>query len=282
MLRPFTMLAAFISGVCIVILYSEYYNTEFSIKNALSTGIILSMLQGAGQVMNQSIQEEVEIDKLNGKTYRPTVTGIISLTEGKIFSFLLTIIAAALAYNLSSRFGFWTLVIAFFAIFYTAPPLRIKKRFLINNAWQGFSRGFLPWVMVWSLSGKYDLLPFALGTVVGVWMMGYQATKDFGDILGDRKYNIKTMPVVYGIDISIIFILLMGAIGFSLLTLFVIFKIISIKYLLLLILIIPSIAIVKELRNLRTSPLIENNRAWGMMYATLGLFYLLPAIIAWI
>lgn len=280
MLRPFTTLAAFISGIFIVLLYSAYYNIGFSIKNALFAGIILAMLQGVGQAMNQSIREEVEIDKLNGKTYRPTVVGIISLTEGKIFAISLTIIAVASAYYFDPGFGLWTLVLAFFAIFYTTPPLRIKKRFLINNIWQGFSRGFLPWLTVWSLSGRYDFLPFALGIVVGIWMVGYQTTKDFGDISGDKKYDVKTIPAVYGIEASIVFIALMGALAFVFLILFAISGIIPLQYLLLLILIIPSTLIIKELRTLKVSPLIENNRAWGLMYATLGMFYILPALIA--
>ena len=280
MLRPMTALAAFVSGISIVHLYSAYYRIEFSIDDAFFAGMVLALLQGAGQAINQSTREEVEIDKINGKTYRPTVIGIISLKEGMIFSVSVAILAVSLGFYKNPVFGLCAFILAFFAFFYTVPPLRMKKRFLINNLWQGFSRGFLPWITVWSLSGRFDFLPFALGIIVSIWLTGYQTTKDFQDISGDTKFGIKTIPVVMGIEKSRIFIAIMGLISFILLVLFIIFKIIPWQYITLFVLIIPSIIIIRELKTLKRSNIIENNSAWGIMYLTLGLFYILPAAIA--
>lgn len=282
MMRPFTMIASFVAGISIVALYSAYFNIDFNLKTAFLAGSVLALLQGAGQAMNQSIREEVEIDIENGKCYRPTVLGIITLTEGKIFSLALCAIAIAIAFYVDSAFGKASLLIAFFAIFYSAPPLRVKKWFMWNNIWQGVSRGFLPWAAVWSISDKADALPLVLGMVTATWLMGYQSCKDFNDIEGDRKYNVKTLPVVMGIEQSIQYMGLMGLLAFFTLGWYAIDGTIPLRFLLLLVLAVPSTIILFDLKNPKKSTLIENNRAWGLMYGTLGLFYILPAVIMWV
>lgn len=281
LMRPFTMVASMVAGISIVALYSAYYGLAFDPRTAFLAGLVLALLQGAGQAMNQSLKEEVDIDIANGKTYRPTVLGIISLNEGKIFSLALCKIAVALAFFVNFEFGLYSIVIAFFAIFYTAPPLRMKKRFMWNNVWQGVSRGLLPWVAVWSISGSTDTLPFALGIVTATWLIGYQTCKDFNDINGDRRYGINTLPVVLGVEQSILFMGGMGVIAFLFLLQYTGEGTIPERFQWLLVLAIPSFLILRDLLHNRKSNLVENNRAWGLMYGTLGLFYILPAVIMW-
>lgn len=284
LMRPFTMLASIIAGISIVALYSAYYQIQFDFKIAFLAGLVLALLQGAGQAMNQSLREEVDIDIANGKTYRPTVLGIISLTEGKIFSLALCAIAISMAFLINFRFGIDSALIGFFAIFYTAPPLRVKKRFLWNNIWQGISRGFMPWVAVWHIAGREtDVIPVALGFVTAIWLMGYQSCKDFTDIEGDKKFGIRTLPVVLGIEQTRYMMLWFGAVAFGSLIFWINKGWVPVKFIFLLILAIPSIWIFLDLKYDITKPtLIENSRAWGVMYGTLGLFYTLPAVIMWV
>lgn len=277
--RPFTMVAAMVAGVCIVLLYSEYYGMAFPWSTALSAGAILALLQGAGQAMNQSVREEVEIDLVNGKGRRPTAAGRITLREGKLFAILLVLAAVTWAWALRPAFGAGALAVAFFAVFYTLPPVMAKKRFVINNLWQGFSRGFLPWVAVWSLSGRWAVLPFALGTVVALWVTGYQTTKDFGDVAGDRRYGVRTLPVVWGVEGSVRFMGWMAACAFGILAVFVLARVVPARYAVLLALAVPSVVILAKVRAPGAPRVLENGPAWMLMYATLGLFYLLPALI---
>lgn len=282
LMRPFTMVASIIAGISIVALYSAYYQIVFDFKTAFLAGLVLALLQGAGQAMNQSLREEVEIDIANGKTYRPTVIGIISLAEGKIFSLVLCAIAITIAFLINFDFGVISTVIAFFAIFYTAPPLRVKKRFMWNNMWQGFSRGFLPWVAVWSISGNSDPVPVVLGVVAWTWLVGFQTCKDFNDVEGDRKYGIRTLPVVWGHEGSIQFMWGMLILAFIFLAQYIGRGIIPGRFIWLSLLAIPSSIILQDLKNMKKSSLVENNRAWGLMYGTLGMFYILPAVIMWL
>ncbi|GAI23830.1 unnamed protein product [marine sediment metagenome] len=121
---------------------------SINIFHAISLGFTLAFLQAGGQVMNQSIAEEVEIDRLNGKTYRPTVDGRIALKQAMITSVILYLAGILLAFRLSPAYGLFSMLITFFAAGYTLPPLRMKKRFLLNNIWQGVARGMLPVVYV--------------------------------------------------------------------------------------------------------------------------------------
>lgn len=281
--RPFTLIGAGIAGFCIVATYSAYYGLAFDLRLAFLAGLILAMLQGSGQAFNQSLQEEIEIDKINGKTYRPCVQGLISSVEGKVFAIALALVAIILALSINPLFGLLCGVIALFAIFYTAPPLRMKKRFLLNNIWQGIARGFLPWIAVWSLSHKLDdLIPIALGIVLGIWIVAFQSTKDFGDDeIGDKIYNIGTLPVVLGRRSALLLMAGIASLSFVLLIAFISTGILPQELILLLILAIPSWVILKELgrENLRKLSLVENQISWALFYGTLGMFYMIPAII---
>jgi 4-hydroxybenzoate polyprenyltransferase len=282
-MRPFTLIGAGIAGFCIVAIYSAYYNLAFDLKPAFLAGLILAMLQGSGQAFNQSLVEEIEIDRLNGKTYRPCVQGIISPFEGKVFAVALALIAITLALSINPLFGLLCFVLALFAIFYTAPPLRVKRRFLLNNLWQGIARGFLPWIAVWSLSPKiFDSLPLALGLVLGTWVTAFQSTKDFGgDEVGDRIYGVKTLPVVLGKRSAIKMMKAIASLSFLLLIAFISIGILPRELILLLVLIVPSWFILKELERERPRKIaiLENQVAWGAFYITLGLFYIIPMVV---
>ncbi|GAH65525.1 unnamed protein product, partial [marine sediment metagenome] len=114
--RPFTLLGAFLSGFSLDIAFSRMQTGSFNIFHAIPLGLTLAFLQAGGQVMNQSLAEEVEIDKLNGKTYRPTVDGRITLRQAQITSIILYLSGILLAFSLSSAYGLFSMLITFFAI----------------------------------------------------------------------------------------------------------------------------------------------------------------------
>lgn len=281
LMRPFSLIAAGLAGFFLVLLCSTYYNTSFSFGLALLCGLTLALLQAGGQAFNQSLKEEIELDRQNQKIYRPTVQGLITPTEGKLFSCLLFILGISLAFALNARFGLFSIIITFFAIFYTAPPLRVKKRFLANNLWQGVARGFLPILAVsYGLFAAGNIFPICMGAVIAVWASGSQTTKDFGgDEVGDRKFGIRTLPVVLGRHRAVGVMAVFIAVSFMLLLGFVSIGFLPPQLLLLLVLIVPSWLILANLRTMKTAKLLENNLSWGIFYGTLGLWYVLPAII---
>jgi len=277
--RPYTILGAFLAGLFLDILFSRLSVNGLHLFHSILVGITLALLQSGGQILNQSIQEEVEIDILNGKTYRPVVNGSISLLEGQILSSLMFIGGVSLAFCLNFNYGIFSLLIAFFAIFYTVPPLRMKKRFLLNNLWQGIARGLLPAVYVSSAYPSFGFLPVLFGVVIAIWVSGFQASKDFNDLDGDSKFNIKTFPVVLGKEGALKLMSVFGLISFCVLNLFVALKAFPTSFLLLNVLAVPTILILVGLkRNIRVG-FAENNIAWVGFYGTLGCFYMIPALI---
>jgi 4-hydroxybenzoate polyprenyltransferase len=282
LMRPFTLLGGLTAGFFLTMLGAKVYGVPFDFSLALFVGVILGLLQGASQTLNQSIQEELEIDKISGKAkYRPTGRGIISLNEGKIFATILYVAAIACAFFIKPLFGVFTSIIAFFGVFYTIPPIRAKRFFLVNNMWQGIARGMLPIFAVFSIFGNpFTSFSIALASVIGMWMVGAQASKDYGsDIKGDSLYGIQTFFVRLSENQAFELMGVFTGAAFILLIIFTWLNLLPHIFLLMLILIIPSFLILYFLKNNCVAPLLENNLGWISMYLTLALWYILPALI---
>lgn len=277
--RPFTLLGAFLSGFCMDIAFSRMQDGSFDLFHAIPLGLTLAFLQAGGQTMNQSIAEEVEIDRLNGKNYRPTVDGRITLKQAQITSIFLYLAGILLAFSLSPAYGMFSMLIAFFAAGYTLPPLRVKKRFLLNNVWQGVARGMLPVVYVSLAYPEYLSLALPYGLILAIWVTGNQASKDFGDETGDRTFEIKTFPVVFGSEGALGVMGVVNLYAFSALNVFLMLRLLPSSFFWINILIIPSTLILYGLvRGLRFK-YAENNLSWVCFYGTLGLWYILPTLL---
>jgi len=275
--RPLTVLVGLLAGVLLYALACAYYGVAFDWHIAVAAGLVLGVLHSAAQVANQVVREEIEIDKIN-KPYRPIVRGLVSVRSAKIFAALLFAASLVTAFVISSCFAAYAAIIAFFSIFYTAPPLRVKRIFLLNNAWQGVARGLLPPLAVFSIfSGfKPDTLPLALGSVIALWLTGGQAAKDANDVEGDRRFGIKNFFTVLG-DAAPLAMLAFMLAAFALLNAYILVDVLPLRFAAMNILILPSISVVKNLNC--TLAFVENNLGWVYMYGTLGLWYLMPAVL---
>ena len=277
--RPFTLLGAFLSGSGMDIAFSRMQAGSFNIFHAISLGLTLAFLQAGGQVMNQSTAEEVAIDKLNGKTYRPTVDGRIALKQAMITSVILYLSGILLAFRLSPAYGLFSMLIAFFAAGYTLPPLRMKKRFLLNNIWQGVARGMLPVVYVSLAYPEYLNLALPYGFVLAIWVTANQTSKDFGDEVGDRAYGIKSLPVTLGPRRAIVFMAVTTLCSFGLLNALILKGYIPRALTWVNLLSLPSALILYGLIRGLKFKYGENNLSWICFYGTLGLWYILPTLL---
>lgn len=277
LMRPMTMTGGILAGFFLVILASSYYNIPLSLSLALLTGICLAILHAASQALNQAAKEEIEIDKIN-KPYRPVVKGIITPEEAMLFSVILFLIAAVLAFAIKPIFIIGISTIAFFSIFYTLPPLRMKRRFVLNNIWQGIARGFLPPVAVFSIfSPHLDILPVALGIIIALWIMGLQSAKDVDDIEGDKEFGIRNFFTVWGEEKALNVMGILMVFSFVVLNVFVYLEYLPVSMVPLNILAVPSFGIIHFLN--KSSQLTENNVGWILFYGTVGLWYIFPAVL---
>ena len=195
----FTPFIGIVSGALIAVFVSEA---------SLSYGIFLrislaafaaALLNGASNALNQYY--DVEIDRIN-KPERPIVQGRISKPQVLLITIILyalVLIVSFFASNNPLQTFILFLVASILTIIYSAPPLRTKRLTWGSNLTIALARGFLLIVAGWSLIASVNNIePWILGLVFGTFIFFLASTKDLGDVKGDKKFNIKTIPVVFG------------------------------------------------------------------------------------
>ncbi len=226
LVRPFTLLAPLIgglSGAFLGLIIEGNIGTPTFTSDPpffdwpgvplikMFSGIVaLVLLNAASNTLNQVYDKD--IDGVN-KAYRPIPSGIVSPKEGIWIAILLygfTLWRAAL---INRWFLFLVIILALFTLFYNIPPIRFKKRLWIANLSIAIPRGILGLVAAWAITADIsNPVPWLIGSIMGIFLIGSTTAKDFTDMEGDKKFGMRTLPVVYGkkwaIYLSIPFLLL--------------------------------------------------------------------------
>lgn len=249
-IRPFTLLPAFIVGfIGAWILHLPYlYDLIF--------GIMLTAFQAGGQALNQANPVEIAIDRINGKTYRPTVSGILSSTEVTIESYVMIFIGLICGFLLNAILP--AMAMGALAVLYSQKPFYLKRYFPLGLIIQAFARGFFP---IYTLGYVAHVNTLYLAIFFFIWLIALQSSKDFQDVAGDIKYGIKSLPSMFGVRNAqlIMFTISMFDYGYAIY--------IGLWHLLA---ILPLDMLAILLVN-RRSKLWENNYAWVSMYTSLGI-----------
>ena len=261
LLRVFTLIAPLIAGIIGVITPLRQISLS-NIETAIYIGITLALCQGAGQCLNQ--YADFELDK-QIKPYRPIPSGLVSREEALGLSWLLAIFAVGRAFTIGVFFGLMILVLLFFAVFYSLAPFSPRKIDpFINTAWMAVSRGFIPMYAVWSIYGDAGTgLRYAVLALL--WVMGFQASKDIGDVEGDRAFGIRTIPNVYGTRGLITTMAVCTTVYTAVAAYFGLYP---------MLLILPLAAVAMLTTN-KKSGLTENNISWFSFYLGLASLYIL-------
>ncbi len=229
LIRPFTLLAPLIGGICgglmgWVSVQNDprpplpflFINEHFPflqyrpgfIQLFIGAGTLI-ILNAASNALNAVY--DVEIDKIN-KPYRPIPSGIVTKDEARTVAWILYPLVLFRAMLLdrepgtSGFFGLFVLLIMLITIAYSTRPLRLKKRLWISNITIAFARGLLGFVAAWSIFGNpfESAVPWLIGGVMMIFLIGAITSKDFTDMKGDRIHGVRTLPVVYGVRKSAI------------------------------------------------------------------------------
>lgn len=277
--RPLTLVAAGLAGFFLVLLSSVLTESPFPLGLGIAVGLILASIQGGSQSFNQGIAREVDLDRENQKIYRPVVQGIVTPDEAKLFALILIGTAVGFSFALSAGFGAFAILISAFGIFYSAPPVRAKYRFLVSDFWQAISRGCLPFLAVcYGLFSVGGLVPLALSVVVMLFVASLQCTKDFPDFIGDKKFGVPTLPVRLGKAGAIKVMMVLASISFLSLGFFIWAGVLPARLSLLFVLAIPTGTVLASVKNPKEHRLVENTLEWAGYYAILGMFYILPPL----
>ena len=206
-LRPLNLL---ISALCILL-------CAF-ILNQLTTDIIplictVLLLVGFSNIINDIL--DYKIDQEN-EINRPIALQLINIRNAVIYAFILFVFACLII--LIYPFNSLTKILIFIVnipliIFYT--PI-FKKIPLVGNLIVSFILSMVFIVASTYLEGNIhiDIIPPIIFSFF--LMLIREIVKDIADLEGDKKFNINTLPVKFGIDIAILFIYLFTIILFFL------------------------------------------------------------------
>ncbi len=163
----------------------------------LGFGIVAALLAtAASNAWNQFY--DLEIDRVN-KPDRPLPAGALQPRSAMMIGWFCAIWALIFAVVAAPMYGAFVFAGTALTWIYSAPPLRTKSRPLGALLTIAVARGLLVPVAGWSLVADVATLePWYLGAVVGLFVFGAAATKDFGDVEGDRAHGIRTLPVLLG------------------------------------------------------------------------------------
>lgn len=259
--RPFTLLAPLIAGILGVLAPIESI-TFWHITTAIYVGLTLAFAQACGQCINQ--YADAKLDGLI-KKYRPIPSGLISREEALGTGWIFALFAIGRAFTISGFLGIITIILIFFAVFYSLAPFSPRKIHpLLNVGWMGISRGFIPVCAVLSINGDLNIAG-QYGILAFVWVMSFQATKDVVDSEGDRRMGIRTIINTYNAN-GLTTLMIAGSCFYAFFCIF--FEL----YVMMLLLVVAAITIL--LRN-KTLSFAENNVGWLGFYSGLAVFYIL-------
>lgn len=192
LIRPFTLLAPAVGFLSGAVMAAGWKLPIASLVGAVAAVV----LNAASNITNQCF--DLDIDRIN-KPDRPLPSGYLSVQVAGLFGGLCYCLSLVLAYlahpRLLAVFG----VAAALTVFYSAPPLRLKRHALSSSLALGFARGCLLMVGGWgAVTSIWHPAPWFVGLVFGLYVFGASNTKDFADVKGDRAFGIQTLPVLYG------------------------------------------------------------------------------------
>jgi geranylgeranylglycerol-phosphate geranylgeranyltransferase len=283
--RPFTLIAPLIGGTMGAIMGLQYTDSwhNFDLFAMLFGAITLALLNGASNSLNQVT--DIEGDKIN-KPYRPIPRKIVTKKEALTISGLLYLGAILRAIWINYEFLSIISILALITVLYSCEPFRFKRRLWLNNIIIAIARGGLGIVAGWSIFTPINspyLLACAL--VITVFLMGATTLKDLNDVKGDKQDGSNTLPVKYGLSMSVALVIPF-AIASSLICFW--FWLVNIFNSVGILLSISFLSIMLFLlfkgkqSGFHEQKLLENSWAWTLMYASIGITYALFLIMTFI
>ncbi|UCG70451.1 MAG: UbiA family prenyltransferase [Thermoplasmata archaeon] len=209
LIRPFTMIPPGVGVISGGLLALGFYGrlsinspiqtwAEFNFIPLIIGAILYSIFNGASNAYNQVT--DLEVDRIN-RPERPIPSGKLTIKEALRFAYIVYAIGLVVAFFISIPFFMVTVLCLMITTLYSTPPIQLKKRFLISNMTIAFCQSWLfvlaGWV-VYSFSNPFEPTLWFIGMILFIFLVGACGTKDFTEVEGDKKYGMKTLPVLYG------------------------------------------------------------------------------------
>lgn len=204
LMKPITWIPLIWGVVCGAASSGNYvWGLEDVLKAATCMLMSGPLMAGYTQTLNDFYDRE--IDAIN-EPYRPIPSGVISIPQ--VTAQILVLLGAGLsvAYLLDLWAGhetptmtLLTLLGAFLAYIYSAPPLKLKQNGWLGNYALGSSYIALPWCAGHALFGTLNWTIVALTLFYSLAGLGIAVVNDFKSVQGDSQLGLKSLPVMFGI-----------------------------------------------------------------------------------
>lgn len=182
-------------------------NGEFHLNQFLYLIFSFACICGAAEAINDffdrkfdkanNVKRFLKISSSGGSGILQTK--IISPKEALIISILLFSISLIVAYKINITFFILIFIGVFFAITYSAPPIRWKNRGVFAGIVRGIAYGFITFNAGWYLvSDVFSIQPIFIGLLLTILVFGCSITADIADYSEDKENGIQTLPVVIG------------------------------------------------------------------------------------
>jgi len=177
-----------------------------SINNLLQSKFFIVSLINSLSIMSSAMIindiVDINIDKINSSD-KPLVNNSISIKEAYTYLFILLGISQILSFKyLTKNMQLLNNISTFNILIYTSV---LKKITFIKNISCAFSVASI--IFFYGLSNSIDIykysLLFILSNTIFFGSFYNEVLLDICDIEGDKKYNIQTIPVKYGLTFSI-------------------------------------------------------------------------------
>ncbi|MBW4630645.1 MAG: chlorophyll synthase ChlG [Iphinoe sp. HA4291-MV1] len=204
LMKPITWIPLMWGVVCGAASSGEYtWTLENVLKAATCMLLAGPLMTGYTQTLNEYYDRE--IDAVN-EPYRPIPSGAIPLPQAITQILVLLIAGVGLAFVLDVWAGhdFPTITVtalfgSFIAYIYSAPPLKLKQNGWLGTYALGASYIALPWCTGHALFGELNWKIVVLTVVYSLAGLGIAIVNDFKSIEGDRKFGLKSLPVMFGV-----------------------------------------------------------------------------------
>ncbi len=204
LMKPITWIPLIWGVVCGAASSGDFHwQVEDIVK--VATCMLLSgpLMTGYTQTLNDFYDRE--IDAIN-EPYRPIPSGAITVPQ--VVTQIIGLLVAG--FGISYALDVWggndlpkitiiTLIGAFLAFIYSAPPLKLKKNGWLGNYALGASYIALPWWAGHSLFGDLNWTIIVLTLIYSFAGLGIAVVNDFKSVEGDRSLGLKSLPVMFGV-----------------------------------------------------------------------------------
>lgn len=204
LMKPITWIPLIWGVVCGAASSGNYvWGLEDVLKAATCMLMSGPLMAGYTQTLNDFYDRE--IDAIN-EPYRPIPSGAISISQVTAQILILLGTGLGVAYLLdlwadheTPTMTLLTLLGAFLAYIYSAPPLKLKQNGWLGNYALGSSYIALPWCAGHALFGTLNWTIVALTLFYSLAGLGIAVVNDFKSVEGDSQLGLKSLPVMFGI-----------------------------------------------------------------------------------